>query len=60
MWYAMCSNYCLEYSFRQISLTDMWDGKNMGRWDGCEENPTSKLIQQTGQLGRGNERKEPL
>ena len=59
MGYATGSNYYLEYSFRKISLIDVWDGGDMGRWDGCEENPSSRSIQHTGQL-RGNEGKEPL
>ena len=49
VWYAMCSNYCLEYSFKKVSqITDVWNGGDMRGWDGCEESSTSRLMQKTG------------
>lgn len=43
-WYAMCTEDRLDYRFRWVSLIDVRDGEDMGRWDGCEENPTGKII----------------
>lgn len=60
MCYATCSNYYLEYSLRKISLMMAYGREEIGEGGRSEENPTSRLMEQTGQLGRGSERNEPL